>query len=218
VNKTRIIGLVVGAAVVVGVILISLGFKAAPEAQGSNPAFTGFGDLRRFENQLDRSSGGAQSNSSSVVVSEHMRRLRAREALLAKSESNSKSYAGMGDVQRMDAAAAKSALSSASNNAAYAGMGDVTRYGASIAGQALAVASRSSSSAGMGDVQRFGAVTANAALSSASDNAAYAGLGDVTRYGASIAGQALAIASRSSSSYVGMGDLHLFEASQEDDR
>jgi hypothetical protein len=43
-------------------------------------------------------------------------------------------------------------------------------------------------------------------------------LGDVTRYGASIAGQALAIVSRSSSSYVGMGDLHLFEASQEDDR
>ncbi len=53
-NKNRIIGMVVGAGLIVAVILISLGFNAAPEAQGSNPVAVGMGDLQRYEARVRR--------------------------------------------------------------------------------------------------------------------------------------------------------------------
>ena len=85
-NKTRIIGLVAGAILIVGAILIGLGFNLAPPAEGagspnsgkgeislnkdkpalsdraSGPAFTGYGDLRTRDQRSGLANGAAPAS------------------------------------------------------------------------------------------------------------------------------------------------------------
>ena len=150
-NKIRIFSLIGGAVLVVGVILVALGFKAAPKAEGSSSVFTGFGDLRVYENQLALSNRGAQeSYSSSVEVGENIRRSEARQSLLAsKPQMNSNSYAGFGDLRLYEEKLAFAARGEQAINRSSAGMGDLQRY------EAQKALSGIGSQSGMGDLRRY---------------------------------------------------------------
>ena len=84
-NRARFIGLVVGAGLIVAVILISLGFNAAPEALGSGIPVVGMGDLRRVE---------AQGSSSAYAGMGDLRR--------TEFQTIGAAYAGMGDLHRFE--------------------------------------------------------------------------------------------------------------------
>ena len=71
-NKMRVIGFAGGAVVIVAIILLALGFNAAPTAKGSTSGNVGMGEVQRY---------GALSSSSQKA-----------------SVSNS-TYAGMGDLR-----------------------------------------------------------------------------------------------------------------------
>jgi len=96
-NKNRVIGLIVGASLIVAVILISLGFKAAPQAQGSSSAAVGMGDVQRVGAQPS-----IQKSSSTYVGMGDLSRLEAQKATQGKSSS----YVGRGDFQRFEASQA----------------------------------------------------------------------------------------------------------------
>jgi hypothetical protein len=50
-DKKRFLGMIVGATLIIAVVLVALGYSAAPTAKGSSASSEGFGDLRRFEGQ-----------------------------------------------------------------------------------------------------------------------------------------------------------------------
>ena len=177
-NKIRIFSLIGGAVLVVGVILVALGFKAAPKAEGSSSVFTGFGDLRVYENQLALSNRGAQeSYSSSVEVGENIRRSEARQSLLAsKPKMNSNSFAGFGDLRLYEEKLALAARGEQAINRSSAGMGDLQRYEAQKALAGIGSQGSSAAYTGMGDLQRYEAQKALSGIGS------QPGMGDLRRY------------------------------------
>jgi hypothetical protein len=97
-NKTRMIGLVGGAFIVVAVILISLGFNAAPQARGSSIPSVGMGDLQRYDASLARG-----SNSSYVGMGD-LHRLEVQKAIsAAPAQTGGSAYIGMGDLRNFEA-------------------------------------------------------------------------------------------------------------------
>lgn len=99
-NTKRWIGFIGGAVVIVAIILLALGFNAAPTAKGSTSA-AGMGEVQRY-GALNSASQKAMPVSSNSYTG--MGDLRAAEYRLtaAKLASPNNSYAGMGDVQRYD--------------------------------------------------------------------------------------------------------------------
>ena len=183
-NKTRRFGLLAGATLIVAVILVVLGFNAAPEAKGSNPAYTGFGDLQRYEQQLDQSASLAQISSRAVEVGENIRRSEARRSILANGlEESSNSYTGFGDLRRFEAQAASAKNSITINSGSGTGMGDLHLYEATELGSNAGVKAASPVFTGFGDLRRYEAQLDNA--------------------------RALVMGTN-----IGMGDLHRFEAQQ----
>ena len=175
-NTKRILGVVVGAGFIVAVILIALGFKAAPEALGSKPASTGFGDLRLYEKQLEQSALDAQV-SHAVEVGENIRRAEAKKAFLASGvQGINNSYAGFGDLRRYEEKLALAARGEQAINRSSAGMGDLQRYEAQKALAGIGSQGSSAAYTGMGDLQRY-----EAQLSSQSQGS-QPGMGDLRRY------------------------------------
>jgi hypothetical protein len=103
-KKTRVLGLVVGASLVVAVILIALGFNAAPEALGSSSTALGIGDVRRFEAQPASLAGDSRGSGGAYVTMADVLREDARPALLVSAaQESSPSYVGLGEVRRFEA-------------------------------------------------------------------------------------------------------------------
>jgi hypothetical protein len=183
-NKTRILGLVVGATLIVAVILIALGFTAAPKAEGRNPTFTGFGDLRRYEQQLDQSASIAQISSRAIEVGENIRRSEARKSIVASGVT--------------------------ANNVSGTGMGDLRRFEAQVTSAKNSVSLNSSSGIGMGDLHRYEAQELISSADAKAINAGFTGFGDLRRYEAQLdSAKGLATGTN-----IGMGDLQRFEAQQ----
>jgi hypothetical protein len=80
-DKKRILGVIVGATLIIAVVLVALGYNAAPMAKGSSSSFTGLGDLRRFENQLALSDNTVKASSRSNASMGNLRRYEALPAL-----------------------------------------------------------------------------------------------------------------------------------------
>lgn len=136
-NTKRMIGLVVGIGVVVGAILLALGFNAAPTAKGNQPGAIGMGDMQRFE---------AQHLSVVPAVSAAqpgMGDVKSYDALKLNAAAK---QPGMGDVKSYDAVKLNATAPAVS--AAQPGMGDLKSY----EGVKISAAARQP---GMGDLQRY---------------------------------------------------------------
>lgn len=114
-NKTRILGIVVGAILVVAVVLTALGFNVAPSALGRKALGLGIGDLHRLEQNQALADRSGQTISQSYSGMGDLRRFDAR--------SNNSSYAGFGDLRRLEwhEANVKTSVNST-------GFGDLRRY------------------------------------------------------------------------------------------
>jgi hypothetical protein len=97
-EKTRVFGLVGGALIIAAVILISLGFNAAPTAKGSSVVSVGMGDLQRYE------AGQAISSGNVYIGMGDLHRLDTQAALIAPAQQAGPSQSvGMGDLRHLEA-------------------------------------------------------------------------------------------------------------------
>jgi hypothetical protein len=209
-NKNRVIGLIVGAALIVAVILISLGFKAAPQAQGSSRSAAGMGDLRRFDAQP-----AVQKSSSAYVGMGDLARVDAQPAI---QKSNSASVSVI-EAQILEAQLLNLASASQLDSISAARVEENLRQANTQGG--------SSSSVRRGDLARVAAQPAIQRSSSASVSVIEAQILEAQLLSLASASQLDSISAArveenmrqaktqgSSRFYVGMGDLHRFDSSR----
>jgi hypothetical protein len=103
-DKKRILSVIVGATLIIAVVLVALGYNAAPKATGSSVSSTGFGDLRRFENQSALSGKAVTASSYYDASIGNLRRFEGQPSLVtSRVQGNSATSTGMGDLRRYEA-------------------------------------------------------------------------------------------------------------------